>query len=116
MAPAKFWRDRPLLATGQALIGLALIAWAYLMVSEESPFPGVIALVPVVGTVLVLLSGSGAGQSAAQNLPNAFLSLPPMQWLGKLSYSLYLWHWPVIVYAAMLVPTFPASSALPARR
>ncbi|UVK37807.1 acyltransferase [Mesorhizobium sp. AR10] len=104
MAPAKFWRDRPLLATGQALIGLALIAWAYLMVSEESPFPGVIALVPVVGTVLVLLSGSGAGQSAAQNLPNAFLSLPPMQWLGKLSYSLYLWHWPVIVYAAMLVP------------
>ena len=35
---------------------------------------------------------------------NAALALPPLQWIGKLSYSLYLWHWPVIVYAGMLAP------------
>ncbi len=40
----------------------------------------------------------------ARNGPSAVLALPPLQWVGKLSYSLYLWHWPVIVYAAMLVP------------
>ncbi|TJW43505.1 MAG: acyltransferase [Mesorhizobium sp.] len=112
MAPAGFWRDRPLLATVQALIGLALIAAAYLMISEESAFPGVIALVPVAGTVLVLLSGSGAGQSTARNLPNALLSLPPMQWLGKLSYSLYLWHWPVIVFAPMIIPNLTVAQRL----
>lgn len=99
MAPAKIWRDRPLLATLQACLGLVLIAWAYLMLDEDSPFPGVNALAPVAGTVLLLLSGSGG-----RNLPSAVLALPPMQWLGRLSYSLYLWHWPVIVYAAMVVP------------
>ncbi len=104
MGPARFWRDRPRLSAAQSCLGLALIAGAYLMVSEDSPFPGVIALVPVAGTVLVLLSGSGASRSAAQNLPISVLALPPLQWLGKLSYSLYLWHWPVIVYATMMVP------------
>jgi peptidoglycan/LPS O-acetylase OafA/YrhL len=104
MAPARFWRDRPRLSAAQSCLGLALIAGSYLMVSEDSPFPGVIALVPVAGTVLVLLSGSGASRSAAQNLPISVLSLSPMQWVGKLSYSLYLWHWPVIVYATMMVP------------
>ncbi|MEP6565126.1 MAG: acyltransferase, partial [Mesorhizobium sp.] len=79
MAPAAFWRNRPMLATAQACIGLALIAGAYLMVTEASPFPGVIALVPVAGTVLLLLSGSGE-----RNVASAMLGLPPMQWIGKL--------------------------------
>jgi peptidoglycan/LPS O-acetylase OafA/YrhL len=80
--------------------GIALIATAYLSVSETDPFPGVIALLPVAGTAMLLLSG--ARQSAMA--PAALLSLPPFQWTGKLSYSLYLWHWPVIVYATILWP------------
>ncbi|RUU62393.1 acyltransferase, partial [Mesorhizobium sp. M7A.T.Ca.TU.009.01.1.2] len=59
--------------------------------------------------VLVLLSGVGGPQSNRRTGwqalgPATALSLPPLQWIGTLSYSLYLWHWPVIVYAGMLAP------------
>ena len=81
-------------------LGVALIAGAYLMVSEEFAFPGFIALVPAAGSVMVLLGGVQESRVG----PNAILALGPAQWVGKLSYSLYLWHWPVVVYAAMLVP------------
>jgi peptidoglycan/LPS O-acetylase OafA/YrhL len=81
-------------------LGLALITATYLRVSEQSPFPGFIALVPAIGTVMVLLSGVHQSLSG----PKAILAVKPLQWVGKLSYSLYLWHWPVIVYAKMLMP------------
>src|SRR5262249_4222352 len=81
-------------------IGLALIGASYLTISERMPFPGFIAILPAAGTAMVLLSGVRESRWGPQGL----LSLPPCQWVGRLSYSLYLWHWPVIVYAAMLVP------------
>ncbi|MET3590650.1 peptidoglycan/LPS O-acetylase OafA/YrhL [Mesorhizobium shonense] len=99
MAPAWLLQKRPRLALAFSLAGLALIAFAYLTFSEEAPFPGFLALVPVAGTVLLLLAGAAGARSGL----SAFLALPPLQWVGKLSYSLYLWHWPVIVYAGMLV-------------
>ncbi|TPM28239.1 acyltransferase family protein [Mesorhizobium sp. B2-3-4] len=108
-APA-LWRDRTWLRAMQGWLGLALIAVAYLTLSEDLPFPGWYALLPVAGTVLVLLSGAGAqgdvpGVSRWPALaPAALLSLAPLQRIGTLSYSLYLWHWPVIVYAGMLEP------------
>ncbi|MBB6465668.1 peptidoglycan/LPS O-acetylase OafA/YrhL [Aminobacter lissarensis] len=88
--------------------GIALIATAYLSVSETDPFPGFIALLPVAGTAMLLLSG--ARQSAMG--PASLLSLPPFQWTGKLSYSLYLWHWPVIVYATILWPDLTLTGRL----
>lgn len=100
MVPQAFWRERPQLAAPLAWLGLALIAGAYLSFNEEAPFPGFMALMPVAGTVLLLL----AGAAGVGNGSSAVLALPPLQWVGKLSYSLYLWHWPVIVYASMLVP------------
>ncbi|ESZ38183.1 hypothetical protein X732_19670 [Mesorhizobium sp. L2C066B000] len=56
--------------------------------------------------MLLLLAGSAHAQQgqSAEKSPSAALALPPLQWVGKLSYSLYLWHWPVIVYATMVVP------------
>jgi len=100
LAPSKLWQQRPKLGSALAWLGLAMIAGAYLSFSEDGPFPGFLALLPVAGTVLLLL----AGAAGVRNGPSAILALPPLQWVGKLSYSLYLWHWPVIVYAAMLVP------------
>lgn len=88
--------------------GIALIAVAYLSVSETDPFPGFIALLPVAGTAMLLLSG--AHKSAVG--PAGLLSLPPFQWTGKLSYSLYLWHWPVIVYATILWPDLTLAGRL----
>jgi peptidoglycan/LPS O-acetylase OafA/YrhL len=98
LAPVTLWRQRPALSAAMAWLGLALVAIAYLTFSEDAPFPGFLALVPVAGTVLLLL----AGAAGARNGLSAVLALPPLQWVGKLSYSLYLWHWPVIVYAGML--------------
>lgn len=102
--PASFLRCHPRLRAAQGWLGLALIVPAYLLLDEALPFPGLLALLPVVGTVLLLVSGAGERQADGKLAggPAALLSLPPMQWIGKLSYSLYLWHWPVIVYAGMV--------------
>jgi peptidoglycan/LPS O-acetylase OafA/YrhL len=100
MALLDTWAKRFPYSPVMGWLGLGLIAVTYVSVSEQSPFPGFIALVPAMGTVMVLLSG------VHQSLrgPKAILAVRPMQWAGKLSYSLYLWHWPVIVYATMLMP------------
>ena len=62
-------------------------------------FPGYVAAVPVVGTLLLLLAGVGAPQSPAIRV----LRARPAQAMGRLSYSLYLWHWPVLVIGQQLV-------------
>ncbi|MER9303078.1 acyltransferase [Mesorhizobium sp. M0293] len=121
LVPAAFLRHQPWLRPALGWLGLALIAAAYVRLSENMPFPGWRALLPVAGTVLVLLSGAGAQQTGKQAEPRtgwrAFapataLSLPPLQWIGSLSYSLYLWHWPVIVYAGMLAPDLTVAQRL----
>lgn len=84
----------PRMGDGLSLIGLALLLASFRFITEgEVPFPGWAALAPVGGAVLLLAAGPGA-------LVNArLLSLPPMRWLGQISYPLYLWHWPVLVLA-----------------
>jgi len=75
--------------------GLALIVAAAVLLGPSTPFPGLAALVPVLGALLVIFSGLGDGRGAVR-----VLSLPVMQDVGALSYSLYLWHWPLLVVAA----------------
>ena len=72
-------------------IGLIAIITSAVIFSESTVFPGYAALLPVVATVLVLVAGS------AKFGPVSLLSLEPMQSLGARSYSLYLWHWPLLV-------------------
>ncbi|TPE48401.1 acyltransferase family protein [Amaricoccus solimangrovi] len=74
-----------------AWAGIALIAFGVLGLGEEDPFPGWNALYPVLGAGLVI--AYGAGTSAG-----ALLSTAPLVYVGRISYSLYLWHWPVIVF------------------
>ncbi|RAU48548.1 MULTISPECIES: acyltransferase family protein [unclassified Pseudomonas] len=69
--------------------GLGLMAASFVVLSERVVWPGYLALMPVLGTFAVIMA-------ARQDSPvtnNRF-----SQWTGKLSYSLYLWHWPVVVY------------------
>ena len=80
-------------------LGLAMILLAIVTYSDATPFPGWQALLPTVGAALVLIAGPAAGTSG----PIVVLRPPPMQFLGKISYSLYLWHWPLLVVAMQLL-------------
>jgi hypothetical protein len=88
--------ERVPLRVGQAasVIGLLLIVGSLLWFDGEMAFPGAVALVPCVGASLLLTFG-GDSLSPVTRL----LSLPPLRFIGKISYSLYLWHWPLLVFA-----------------
>ncbi|HEX3966268.1 MAG TPA: acyltransferase family protein [Trebonia sp.] len=72
--------------------GLALCVVSAFVLNGSMPFPGVLALLPVAGAVLMIACGSPAGRYGTGRL----MALPPLVFLGGISYSLYLWHWPVI--------------------
>ncbi|MDT0275043.1 acyltransferase family protein [Blastococcus goldschmidtiae] len=86
------------MGTGRARIGLAwlgyaTIGFAALTYSAATPFPGVAALLPVLGAVAVLAAAAPEGRFG----PGRVLHRRPVQGLGDWSYSVYLWHWPLIV-------------------
>lgn len=81
-----------------ALIGLALLAYAVLRMRPAGSFPGINALPPVLGAVLILY-----GTMAAESRIAKLLSLKPLVAVGLISYSLYLWHWPLIVFGGYYV-------------
>jgi peptidoglycan/LPS O-acetylase OafA/YrhL len=77
-----------------AWLGLAAIVVSALMMSGGSAFPGWIALFPVLGAALVLVCGSGAAKLG----PARVTASAAFVFVGDISYSLYLWHWPLIVF------------------
>ena len=82
-------RARTLLAwSGWGMIALAVVTF-----TGATPFPGFTALLPVVGTLLVIAAGSPEGRWS----PTPLAEFGPVRLLGDVSYSLYLWHWPLIV-------------------
>lgn len=96
---ARRWPDLPrALAAAVGWIGLAMIVLALLVIDTSTPFPGTATLLPTVGASLVIISGFGAGGLG----PLALLRARVLQWTGRISYSLYLWHWPFIAAAASL--------------
>jgi peptidoglycan/LPS O-acetylase OafA/YrhL len=80
-------------ANACAATGIALIATGLVFVTERQPFPGWLAIVPTLGTALVIL----AGQCGERRL-TGLLSLRPLVWVGLISYSAYLWHWPLFAF------------------
>jgi peptidoglycan/LPS O-acetylase OafA/YrhL len=94
------WRRLSSLAaaiTGWA--GLALILWACTQLSATTLYPGLAALVPTAGAALVI----GAGCATPTQGCGRMLAASPMRAIGRISYSWYLWHWPVLVLAPLLV-------------
>lgn len=83
--------------TGRAnllsLAGLVMIAIALFAFDDATPFPSVFALLPVLGVALILL------YSRQGSITFALLSLAPIVFIGKISYSLYLWHQPLFAFA-----------------
>ena len=78
-------------ATAAGLSGLSLILWSAFSLTSAAPFPGASALAPVAGTALLIAPWRATGPVQKA------LSFEPFTFLGRISYSLYLWHWPLLV-------------------
>lgn len=81
------------IARSASIAGLAMIVAAALLYSDDTVFPGLAAILPCLGAALVVWP------PAQHGIGNRLMALPPFVWVGKISYSLYLWHWPVLVFA-----------------
>ena len=90
------------------VIGVGSISWATFMFSPVSKFPGFIALLPVAGTALLILFGRQS------KVCNFLLSSKQLVYIGDISYSLYLWHWPLIVFARAIWPATQGVSVIAA--
>jgi peptidoglycan/LPS O-acetylase OafA/YrhL len=94
------WQRLPArVATILGLAGLGLLLYATIIFTPGIPYPGTAALVPMIATVLLI----GAGCAVPTEGGGRFLSWAPMRAMGRLSYSWYLWHWPVLVFAPHVV-------------
>ena len=78
-------------------LGFFAILFSLFWVNSTSAFPGVLALIPTLGTAAIILSKDAIG--------NRLISAKPFVWVGDISYSLYLWHWPLLVFAVFLYPS-----------
>ncbi|MEY8252470.1 MAG: acyltransferase family protein, partial [Colwellia sp.] len=76
-----------------SLIGISLILVSAVYLNEGSIFPGYNAIYPTIGAALLIYSGGSYGA-----IMNRALAVQPIVWIGVISYSLYLWHWPVAVF------------------
>jgi peptidoglycan/LPS O-acetylase OafA/YrhL len=88
-------------AAGIGWAGVAAIVYAAIAFDETTPFPGVAALVPTLGAAALILAGSSV-YAQAKGSPAAALSLRPVRYVGRISYSWYLWHWPALVFAVVI--------------
>lgn len=89
-------RCRPVLAW----LGLAGILASFVVIEESTPLPGPWGALPVLSAALVIAAGTGAPPRYLRPLTH-----PVSVWVGELSYSLYLWHFPVIVLLASVLPS-----------
>jgi peptidoglycan/LPS O-acetylase OafA/YrhL len=94
-APERAERSYPQQDNVLAAAGLAAIAGAAIGLDKNSMFPGLYALLPVLGAALIILSPNSW-------LNRILLSSRPMVLIGLISYPLYLWHWPLLSYLAIL--------------
>ncbi|HET6430812.1 acyltransferase family protein [Dyella sp.] len=101
------WPRRVCVAAGY--VGIAMIGWSICAYTISTPFPGYAAALPTLGAGLVIISGQAPGTLGITTI----LASRPAQLIGDLSYSLYLWHWPIIVfYKARYGDQIPLMGAL----
>ncbi|MEU0744389.1 acyltransferase [Streptomyces sp. NPDC006134] len=86
-------------ANAASLLGFAALVGSAVHFTGLTPFPGAAALVPAVGTALVIVAGTAPGRQWHTELTSS----RPVQLLGGISYSLYLWHWPLLILMPLAV-------------
>jgi peptidoglycan/LPS O-acetylase OafA/YrhL len=93
--------SRPRMASWLAAGGVVLLVASMMALNENTAFPGFAALAPCVGTALIIWCADGT-------LIGRGLSVRPLVYLGKISYPLYLAHWPFIVFGKIAMPALDA--------
>lgn len=84
---------RPWFRELSAFVGLLIIVVSGFLFDEAMRFPGIYALIPCIGTAIVISAGVGS-----QTITGRVLALRPIVFVGLISYSLYLWHWPILAF------------------
>lgn len=105
---APYWNRRAL-ANVRSLIGSTLLIISFCYLRRDSSFPGYWALLPVVGTCLIIQGGPDTW------INRRVLSTRVLTWIGLISYPLYLWHWPLLSLARIIecgTPPWPIRASL----
>jgi peptidoglycan/LPS O-acetylase OafA/YrhL len=76
-------------------LGIGAVVLGGLALDESLAYPGLWALIPTLGAAAIIAGGDRVGG------PGVLLGLAPIRFLGRISYSLYLWHWPLLVLPAV---------------
>ncbi len=105
------WRRAPMIrrvlqSNFSSMMGLLLIAAAIGLMNDKMTFPGWWALLPTIGTLLIIAAGPGAW------LNRHILATRPLIGIGLISYPLYLWHWPLLSFARIVRSTGPGGEAI----
>jgi len=104
----------PAILIGIGWLGLALIGIAGVLFSAGIPYPGAYALLPTLGAGCIVATGSVSSVSSVA--ASRLLALRPLQAIGKVSYSWYLWHWPILLLGQALMasdaPAYRAGAVL----
>jgi peptidoglycan/LPS O-acetylase OafA/YrhL len=99
LAPASALRmlgSRRWTAGAVSWAGLGAILISAYLIGDDTPYPGVAALLPTLGAAGIIIAGSAKDCPG----PGSILTLKPVRHVGRISYSWYLWHWPPLVFAA----------------
>ena len=94
--------DGKTLSNVLSFIGLLLLVYGFWRINKELSFPGMWALVPVLGAVLIITAGSKAWVN------RTILSNKIAIWFGLISFPLYLWHWPLLSFARIIESEVPS--------
>jgi len=98
--PAGYFPTHRLIREGASWLGLGMIAAAAIFYTSETKFPGFAALPPCLGTALLIWGNASTATSGT--VCGKILATRPFVAVGLISYSLYLWHWPLYAYARYL--------------
>jgi|TARA_B110000902_G_scaffold239237_1_gene287774 peptidoglycan/LPS O-acetylase OafA/YrhL len=92
-----------------SIVGMAAIFYALLLITEHDQYPGYLATIPTLSAALLIFSLHGKN-----NIIRKTLAIKPMVFIGKISYSSYLWHWPIIVFYRIYINerTFNATEVI----